>query len=108
MVLSVGGVEVLVEDEDRAGDDAGRQQVEDVLRGRVEVAVDVEEGDRAGVLLSPGGERVAEEPLVQADVGGHPGQFAVEGERPLAAVAGPAGPLLGKALEAIKAVDDAV
>src|SRR5262245_65501994 len=105
MLLPVGVVEIFVEEDDRTRHDPLRQQGEDRPRRSVEVAVDVNERNRSRICFKPRRNAVFEPTGMQPHIIGYSRKATSRIERVLAEIV--AAPVLGQALEAVEAVNDA-
>src|ERR1700722_2456258 len=103
--LPVRIIEILVEQDHGSVHEPRREKFQNGLGRAVEIAIDVDEGDRPGIVGQPWRQARVEVALVQPHVIRHPRQAAFDIER-LAAEA-ETRPSLGQALEAVKAVDGA-
>src|SRR5262249_53132658 len=106
VLLPVRIIEILVEQDDGAFGHARRDEIENGLGRAVDVASDVNEGDRARMAGEPYRQAGVEQAGVQLHVLRHARQAAFNVEGLLAEPE--ALPLLGKALEAVETVDGAL
>src|SRR5262245_51993948 len=106
MLLPVGVVKIFVEEDDGARHNPLRQQREDRPRRCVEVAVDVNERNRSRICFEPRRNAALEPTWMQPHIVGHSWKATSGVERALTEIV--AAPVLGQALEAVKAVNEAV
>src|SRR5262249_55419749 len=102
----IGVVEIFVENDDGARHDPLRQEGEDRPRRSVEVAVDVNERKRSRICFEPPRNAALEPTRMQPHIVGHSRRATSGVKRALTEIV--AAPVLGQALEAVKAVNDAV
>src|SRR5262249_10873613 len=106
VLLPVGVVEIFVEDDDRTRHDPLCQQGEDRPRRGVEVAVDVNERNWSRICFEPRWNGALEPTPMQPHIVGHSWKPTPGVEHALTKIV--AAPVLGQALEAVEAVNDAV
>src|SRR5580704_8560969 len=105
MPLPVRIIEIFVEQDHGSVHEPRREKLQDGLGRTVEIAIDVDESDRSGIVGQPWRQAGVEVALVQPHVIRHARQAAFDVER-LAAEA-ETRPRLGQALEAVETVDGA-
>ena len=103
--LPVRIIEILVEQDHGSVRQPRREQLQDGLGRAVEIAIDMDEGNRPGIVGQPRRQARVEVALMQPHVIRHARQAAFDVER--FAAEAETRPRLGQALEAVEAVDGA-